>query len=176
MKVKNDSEVTQSCPTLRDPMDCSLPDSSVHGISQASVLEWVAIPFSRGSSPPRTWTHVSCIGTQFLYYWATREAHISFSSVQSLSHVQLFATPWIAARQASMSITNCRSLLKPMSIESVMPSNRLILCRPLLLLPPIPPSIRVFANDSILSYEVAKALEFLLQHQSFQWTPRTDFF
>ena len=74
----------------------------------------------------------------------------TFSSVQLLSCVQLFATPWIAACQASLSITNSRSLLKPMSIESVMPSNHLILCHPLLLLPPIPPSIRVFSNASTL--------------------------
>ena len=73
-----------------------------------------------------------------------------FSSVQSLSHVQLFATPWIAARQASLSITNSRSSLKLTPIESVMPSSHLILCRPLLLLPPIPPSIRVFSNESTL--------------------------
>ena len=74
----------------------------------------------------------------------------NFNSVQSLSPVQLFATPWTAARQASLSITNSWSLLKLMSIESVMPSNHLILCRPLLLLPPIPPSIRVFSNESAL--------------------------
>ena len=73
-----------------------------------------------------------------------------FSSVQSLSHVWLFVTPWIAARQASLSITNSWSLPKPMSIESVMPSNHLILCRPLLLLPSIFPSIRVFSNESAL--------------------------
>ena len=73
-----------------------------------------------------------------------------FSSVQSVSHVQLFATLWIAARQASMSITNSRSLPKPMSIQSVMPSSHLILYHPLLLLPPIPPSIRVFSNESTL--------------------------
>ena len=73
---------------------------------------------------------------------------IQFSSVQSLSHVRLFVTPWTAARQASLSITNCQSLLKPMSIESVMPSNHLILCRPLLLLPSICPSVRVFSNGS----------------------------
>ena len=73
-----------------------------------------------------------------------------FSSVQSFSRVQLFATPWIAARQASLSITNSRSLLKLMSIESVMPSSHLILCRPLLLLPPTPPSIRVFSSESTL--------------------------
>ena len=73
-----------------------------------------------------------------------------FSSVQSLSHVWLFATPWTAACQASLSITNSQSLLKIMSIESVMPSNHLILCRPLLLLPSIFPSIRVFSNESVL--------------------------
>ena len=73
-----------------------------------------------------------------------------FSSVQSLSRVRLFATPWIAARQASVSITNSWSLLKLMSIESVMPSSHHILCRPLLLLSPIPPSIRVFSSESTL--------------------------
>ena len=73
-----------------------------------------------------------------------------FSSIQSLSHVQLFANPWTAARQASLSITNSRSWLKLMPIESMMPSSHLILCRPLLLLPPIPPSIRVFSNESTL--------------------------
>ena len=72
------------------------------------------------------------------------------SSVQSLSHVRLFATPWIAARQASLSITNSRSSPRLTSIESVMPSSHLILCHPLLLLPPIPPSIRVFSNESTL--------------------------
>ena len=71
-------------------------------------------------------------------------------SVQSLSRVCLFMTPWTAARQASLSITNSRSLLKLMPIKSVMPSSHLILCRPLLLLPPIPPSIRVFSNKSAL--------------------------
>ena len=73
-----------------------------------------------------------------------------FSSVQSLSHVQLFATPWTAAHQASLSLTNSQSPPKPMSIESVMPSNHLILCRPLLFLPSIFPSIRVFSNESAL--------------------------
>ena len=72
------------------------------------------------------------------------------SSVQSLSHVLLFATPWIAARQASLPITNSRSSLKLTSIKSVMSSSHLILCHPLLLLPPIPPSIRVFSNESTL--------------------------
>ena len=71
-------------------------------------------------------------------------------SVQSLSRVQLFVTPWIAARQASLSINNSQSLFKPMSIKSVMPSSHLILCRPLLLLPPSFPSIRVSSNESTL--------------------------
>ena len=73
-----------------------------------------------------------------------------FRSVQPLSHVRLLATPWIAACQASLSITNSQSLLKLMSIESVMPSSHLIFCSPRLLLPPIPPSIRVFSNESTL--------------------------
>ena len=75
---------------------------------------------------------------------------IQFSSVQSLSHVRLFVTPWTAARQSSLSIINSQSLPKLMSIEPVMPSNHLILCRPLLLLPSIFPSIRVFSNESAL--------------------------
>ena len=91
-----------------------------------------------------------------------------WTSVQSLSHVQFFATPWTVASQASLSIANSESLLKLMSIKSVMPSNHLILCRPLLLLPSIFHSIRVFSNESALSRQVAKVLEFQLQYQSFQ--------
>ena len=75
---------------------------------------------------------------------------IHFSSVQLLTHVQLFVTPWTTAHQDSLSITNSRSLLKLMSIESVMPSNHLVLYYPLLLLPSILPSIRVFSNESVL--------------------------
>ena len=81
-------------------------------------------------------------------------------SVQSLSHVQLFATPWTAARQASLSITNSWRLLKPMSIESVMPSNHLILCHPFLLLPSVLPSIRVFTNESVLHIKWPKYWSF----------------
>ena len=76
--------------------------------------------------------------------------NVDFSSVQSVSHVLLFGTPWTAAHQASLSITNSLSLLKLISINSVMPSNHLILCCPLLLLPSIFPSIRVFSNESVL--------------------------
>ena len=92
----------------------------------------------------------------FSYHFMDTLAHMlryqrhQFSSVQSLSRVRLFATPWIAAHQASLSITNSQSSLRLMSIESVMPSSHLILCHPLLLLPSIPPNIRVFSNESIL--------------------------
>ena len=121
MKVKNESEVIQLCPTLSDLMDCSLPGFSVHGILQARALEWVAISFSNARK------------------WKVK--------VKSLSCIWLSATPWTAALQASLSITNSWSLLKLMSIGSVMPSNHLILCRPLLL-----PSVfpRVFYNKSVL--------------------------
>ena len=96
--------------------------------------------------------------------------HFSFSSVQSLSHVQLFVTPWTATHQASLYITNSQSLPKLMSIESVMPSNHLILCRPLLLLPPIPPSIRVFSNESILHIRWPKYWSF-----SFSINPSNEY-
>ena len=101
-------------------------------------------------------------------------SYIRFSSVHSLSRAWLFVTPWTAAHQASLSITNSWSLLKLTFIKSVMPSNHLILCRPLLLLPLIYPSIRVFSNESGSSQQVAKVLEFQLQHQFFQWIFRTD--
>ena len=68
------SEVTQSCPTLCDPMDCSLPGSSTHGIFQARILDWVAISFSRGSSWSRDWTRVSCIAGRCFIVWATKQA------------------------------------------------------------------------------------------------------
>ena len=85
---------------------------------------------------------------------------LQFSSVQSLIHVQLFATPWTAEHQASLSITNSQSLPKPMSIELVMPANHLILCCPLLLLPSILPSIRVFSNKSALCIRWPKYCSF----------------
>ena len=88
------------------------------------------------------------------------QRHVSVSSVQSLSHVQLFVTPWITAHQASLSITNSRILLRLMSVESVMPSNHLILCHPLLLLPSIFPSIRVFSNESVLYIKWPKCWSF----------------
>ena len=99
----------------------------------------------------------------------------TFSSVQWLSPVRLFATPWITARQASLSITNSQSSPKLMSIKSVMPSSHLIFCRPLLLLPPIPPSIRVFSNESTLhmkwpKYWVSALVSFLPMNTQ-DWSP-----
>ena len=99
-----------------------------------------------------------------------------FSSVQLLSRVRLFVTPWIAARQASLSITNSQSSLKLTFIESVIPSSHLIPCRPLLLLPPIPPSIRVFSNESTLpmrwpKYWSFSALASFLPKNTQDWSP-----
>ena len=197
--------VAQLCPTLWDPMACSPPGSSVHGILQARILECVAISFSREPSQSRDQTQVFHMAGIFFTIWATRRnttdlgagilfsrasqvalmvknppanagdprdagsipretpwrrkwqptpvfSSVQFSSVQSLSHVWLwlFATPGTAAHQASLSIINSWSLLKLMSIQSLMPSNYLILCHPLLRLPSIFPSIRVCSNESVL--------------------------
>ena len=99
----------------------------------------------------------------------------SFSSVQSLSRVQLFATPWTTSCQASLSITNSWSLLKLMSIESVMPSNHLILCHPLLLPPSVFTSIRIFSSESVLCIGWPKYWSFSFSISPFQWIFRTDF-
>ena len=103
-----------------------------------------------------------CLITKMIIVTSKSIGSDQFSSVQSLSRVRLFATPWIAARQASLPITNSWSLPKLMSIESVMPSSHLILCRPLLLLPTIPPSIRVFSNESALRMRWPKYWSFSL--------------
>ena len=101
--------------------------------------------------------------------------HSRFSSVQSLRRVQLFATHWIAARQTSLSITNSRSSLKLMSIESVLPSSHLILCHPLLLLPPIPFSIRVFPMSQLFTWGSqsigVSALASVLPMNTQDWSP-----
>ena len=153
-------------------MDCSLPGSSVHGISQARILEWVVISFSRGSSWSRNRTWVSCLAGRFFIAEPPRKPQtmgnlmwislvLNHLEARLTNHVQAEAL-WIqfyvqfssvaqscptlckASCQASLSITNSRSSLRLTSIESVMPSSHFILCHPLLLLPPIPPSIRVF--------------------------------
>ena len=121
-------------------MNHSPPGSSVPGIFQARILEWVAMISSRASSWPRDW---KCA-----------------SSVQLLNHVWLFATPWTAAHQASLSIANSWSLLKLMSIELVMLCNPLILCHPFLLPPSIFPTIRIFSNKSVFSIRWPKYWSF----------------
>ena len=177
-------------------MHHSLPGSSVHGIFQARILEWVAIPFSRGSSWPRDQSWVSSMPGQFFMSEPqvalmvknlpanagdTREAASipgsgrspgvgNNSSVQSLSHVWLFVTPWTAAHQPSLSITNSQSLLKLMSIESVMPPNHLILCHPLFLPPSIFASIRVFSKESVLHIRWPKYWSF-----SFSISPSNEY-
>ena len=178
-----------------NPTDCSLPDSSVHGIFQERILEWVALSFSRESSWPRDLTQVSCIAGGFLTDWATREAlysHlynrvaksvfprpdltkvVSSKIVQLLSYVRLFVIPWTAANQASLSITNTQSLLKlmctsqwshPIISSSVGPFSFYLQSFP--------------ASGSFQwvtsSHQVAKVLELQLQHQSCQWIFRLDF-
>ena len=120
----------------------------------------------------RTWQH-QCLTLHpppySIPHFSPRRWKRKFSSVQSLSHVQLFATPWTVAHQASMSITNSQSLLKLMSIELMMPSNHLILFSPLLFLPSIFPSIRVLSNESVLCIRWPK-------NWSFQWIFRKIFF
>ena len=136
------------------PMDYSPPDHMSMGFPRQGY--WSGLPFSSPWDIPDPGTKLAspalagrfCI-TQSLgkpQNWVS----VQFSSVQALSCVQLFETPWTAAHQASLSITNSQSPLKLMSIEPVMPSNHLILCRPLLLLPSILPSIKVFSNESVL--------------------------
>ena len=115
-------------------------------------------------------TPVSRSGRRIIFRVVIKFQWIAISSVQSLSHVQLFVTPWIAARQASLSITNSQSLPKPMSIELVMASNHLILCHPLVLLPSIFPSIRVFSNESALSIRWLKYWNF-----SFNFSPSNKY-
>ena len=120
-------------------MDCNLPASSVHGILQARILECVAISSFRASSQLRDWTCISCTGRK-MNHWATREAQYALYTSQ-LQHFSSYCL---------LFLIYSLFLLKPMSIELVMPSNHLILCCPLHLLPSIFPSIRVFSNESAL--------------------------
>ena len=175
-------------------MSCSLRPHglyhTVHGIPQARILEWVAFPFSRGSSQPRSPAvqvdslpaepqgkpKNAGVGSLSLLQriFSTRELNwgllhcrqilcqLSYegSPIWSVSHVQPFVTPWTAVLQAFLFFTVSRSLLKFMSIESVMLSNHLILCHPLLLLPSIFPSSRVFSNESTLCIRWSKYWSF----------------
>ena len=135
---------------------CSLYNSSKTVRTEWELLPEVKVTLSHPTPPPVQWKIFMGEKTVFSFH------ENQFSSDQSLSRVRLFATPGIAARQASLSITNSWSSLKLTSIESVMPSSHLILCRPLLLLPPIPPSIRVFSNESTLRMRWPKYWSFSL--------------
>ena len=136
------------------PMDYSLPGSSVHGFSRQEHWGGFPSPPPGNLSDQQSNPHVMSptLTGRFFTTRANQEVQISYTytTVQSLSHVQLFATPWTTACQASLSITNSQSLVKLMSIKLVMPSNHLILCRSLLLPPSIFPSMRVFSNKSVL--------------------------
>ena len=136
--------------------------------THSSILAW-KIPWMEEPGSYSPWDHKELDTTEqlsfflflhcrwILYHCTTKKPHTllwCISSVQSLSRVRLFANPWTAARQACLSITNSRSSPKPMSMESVMPSNHLILCRPLLLLPSIFPSIRVLMTLNVAWYNV----------------------
>ena len=137
-------------------MHCSPPDSSMHGTLKTRMLDRTLV-----SEVPMTSTLgfrsqlqvqvITCVSDQSaIQIRGSHDPLLQFSSVQSLSRVQLFAIPWTPLCQASLSITNYQSLLKLMSIESVMPSNHFILCHPLLLPPSIFPTIKVFSNESVL--------------------------
>ena len=117
----------QSSPTPCNPRDCSPPSSSVHGIFQARILEWVTITYSRGSSQPRDQSRVSCTAGGFLTTKPPGKPMRAGVVVKSPGCARLFATPCTAAHQVSLSLTISQSLPKFMSLESVMPSNHLIL-------------------------------------------------
>ena len=121
------------------------------------LLVWLLFLLLFSSNEHLFWDYLSMLQVKVEFQSSLL---LQFSSVQSLSRVQLFETPWIAACQASLSVTNSRSSLRLTSIKSVMPSSHLILCCPLLLLPPIPPSIRVFSNESTLHMRWAKYWSF----------------
>ena len=127
-------------------------DYTVHGILWARILEWVAFPFSRGSSQPRNQTQVSHVAGRFFTSWATRDTHtyILFccSIIQSCPTL---CDPMDCSIAGSLFFSIFQSLLELMSIESVMPSNHLVLCCPLLLQPSIFPRIRVFSNESVFA-------------------------
>ena len=131
-----------------NPVCCMLGGFSVVGACR--LLGW-AKSWCQNEDSQRVHANQYSLGPLLLTYLLPQWAQLTLPSpVQSLSSVRLFVTPWITARQASLSITNSQSSLRLMSIESVMPSRHLILCHPLLLLPPITPSIRVFSNESTL--------------------------
>ena len=151
------------------------PGSAVSSSCPGPHILRHACPAKSPTGPGRWWARPVLPSEQ---PWALGKiVHLNqvVQSVQSLSRVWLFATPWTAARQVSLSLTNSRNLRKLRSIESVMPSNHLILCHP-----SPSPAFNLSQHQGLFksvssSHHVAKVLEFQLQHQSFQWTFRTDF-
>ena len=131
--------VAQLCPTLCDPINCSLPGSSVHGIFQARILEWVAIPLPKRSSQHRDWTQVSCITSRFFTVWATREApfHVIFPNIFLKSPSQLMGQTWPRLSVSSAPPTGirqssswrCRMPRRSSALESSLPTGPL-LCYP----------------------------------------------
>ena len=156
-------------------MDCSPPGSSVHEILRAWILEWIAIPFSRGSSWPRDWTQVSFIVRGFSTIWATREVQLTVSSVQfSHSVVSNSLQPHESQHTRSpcpLPTPRVYPNSCPSGGDAIQPSHPLS--------SPSPPASNPSQHQGLFqwvnsSHEMAKVLEFQLQHQSFQWTPRTD--
>ena len=165
--------VAQLSLTFCDPMECSPLGSSVCGILQAKMLAWVAIPFSRGSSPPRDWTHISYIAHRFFTIWATREApYLQFSSV-----AQLCPTLWDPMNRSTPGFPVHHQLLEFTQTHVHRVSDAIQPSHPLL--SPSPPAPNPSQHQSLFqwvnsSHEVAKVLDFQLQHQSFQRNPRAD--
>ena len=151
------------------PFTDSTSEKRIKGILKTLLMGMLCVPDYLWS-----WAEILTISWTIFYLPGKLSFH-QFSSVQSLSHVWFFATPWIAARQASLSITNSRSLLKLTSIESVMPSSHLILCRPLLLLPPIPPSSESFPMSQLFAWGGqsigVSALASVLPNNTQDWSP-----
>ena len=154
-----------------------MASARIYWIGVAKIILFWVIPLSKLPLTPNLLLsinlHMSSLhsqSSQISLPYCKTFITVQFSSVQSLSQVRLFATPWTAARQASLSITNSQSLLKLMFNESVMPSNHLILCHPLLLLPSIFPSIRVFCKESVLHIRWPKYWSF-----SFSISPSNDY-
>ena len=153
---------------------CQVPLSM--GFSRQEYWSGLPFFFSRGFSPPRDRTCTSCVFLccRQILHLLSHQGSPQGGSVQSLSRVRLFETPQTAARQASWSITNSRSLPKLMSIELVMPSNHLILCHPFSFSLQSFPASGPFQMSQLFKSGGAKVLEFQLQHQPFQWTLRVD--
>ena len=165
---ESECEVAQSCPTLSDPIDYSLPGTSIHGVFQAKILEWVAIFFSRRSFRPRDWTQVSHIAGRLF----TSEPPVQFSSVAqscpTLCNPMNLSTPGLPVHHQLPEFTQTHVHRIG---DAIQPSHPLS--------SPSPPAFNHSQHQSLFqwvnsSHEVAKVLEFQPQHQSFQWTPRTD--